>query len=220
MIKFEHTEVMSFEGAIRGMRNPMNSWDKSDSYWTLDETDVPNQKFIIGPNDLALCQKLIKGGPVHSKFLRQIMVSVDITAPLYWWKEFDTYKVGTVANSCSTMHKIHAKEFTLDDFSHEHLGGELNEDSLDWLEGTIDLLNRKRQVFLLTKGKDYWWQMIQLLPSSYNQKRTITLNYEVLRNIRRWRKNHKLDEWSIGFMNWIDSLPYADELINFAMDIE
>ena len=204
MIKFEKTEVMNFENAIRGMRNPLNSWEKSDS-----------TRYEVGPNDLNLMKRLIKAGTDHRKFLRQIIVSVDITAPLYWWKEFDTYKVGTVANSCSTMHKIHAKEFTLDDFSHEHLfEGDIDDpESLDVLGCVIDIMNYYRNEFLATKDKFWWWQMIQLLPSSYNQKRTVTLNYEVLRNIATSRKNHKLDEWSVGFMEWIESLPYADELI-------
>ena len=231
MIKFENTDVMNFDNAIRGMRNPMNSWDKSDSdvHKVPECTDCPhhntschkhilsgNACFHLGENDLALCQKLIKGGPVHSKFLRQILVSVDITAPLYWWKEFDTYKVGTVANSCSTMHKIHSKEFTLDDFSCEHL----MENGKQCLKNVIAVLNGYREHFLKDKEKDNWWQMIQLLPTSYNQKRTVTLNYEILRNIRHWRKNHKLDEWSIGFMDWINTLPYAEELINFGMEVD
>ena len=213
MIKFENTEVFNFEGALRGMRNPMNSWEKSDSQFYKGYID------IIGENDLNLAQRLIKAGTDHRKFLRQIFVSVDITAPLYWWKEFDTYKVATVSNSCSTMHKIHEKEFTLDDFSCEHfemlkfdkLGGLYN--CIWCLKDIIDILNSARDMYLKTKDKKYWWQMIQLLPSSYNQKRTISLNYETLRNIYNSRRNHKLDEWSIGFMKWIDSLPYAEELI-------
>ena len=235
MIKFENTEVMNFEGAIRGMRNPLNSWDKSDSikcncscndciYPCLKNNGL-NISYVIGKNDLDLAQRLIKAGSDHRKFLRQIFVSVDITAPLYWWKEFDTYKVGTVANSCSTMHKIHANELTLDDFSTEHLFDgidnvegvgdmEYYENPTTCIEYTIRVLNHYRKKYLETKDKRYWWQMIQLLPSSYNQKRTVTLNYEVLRNIRNSdRKHHKLDEWRIGFMEWIDSLPYADELI-------
>ena len=202
MIKFENTEVMNFEGAIRGMRNPLNSWDKSDSFDNFGH-------YIIGPNDLALMKKLIKAGSDHRKFMRQIFVSVDITAPLYWWKEFDTYKVATVSNSCSTMHKIHDKEFTLEDFSTEHL----TEASLDVLGITIGHLNICRDVFVTMKNKDFWWQMIQLLPTSYNQRRTITLNYETLYNIYGSRRNHKLDEWRVGFMEWIESLPYAKELI-------
>ena len=234
MIKFEHTEVMNFEGALRGMRNPLNSWDKSDSFLICGDKvctamsdcdlacNIPH--FKVGKNDLDLAQRLIKAGSDHRKFLRQIFVSVDITAPLYWWKEFDTYKVATVSNSCSTMHKIHAKEFTLEDFSCEKLFNDFKscDDTLvknvnNWykqnLEMTIKSLNRAREKYLETKDKKYWWQMIQLLPSSYNQKRTITFNYETLRNIYGSRRNHKLDEWSVGFMKWIDSLPYAEELI-------
>ena len=229
MIKFENTEVMNFSGAFRGMRNPLNSWDKSDSaycydmddcrgckYYSFDNgTHICNEKygnpFIIGPNDLNLAQRLIKAGPDHRKFLRQIFVSVDITAPLYWWKEFDTYKVATVSNSCSTMHTIHKKEFTLDDFSHDKLGYQ----GRIVLQSVIYNLNDYRKDFIETKDKSYWYQLIQLLPSSYNQKRTITLNYETLRNIYGSRRNHKLDEWSIGFMSWIDSLPYAEELIKY-----
>ena len=206
MIKFEKTEVMNFEGAIRGMRNPLNSWDKSDSYWYCKD-DVDSM--VLGQNDLNLMKRLINAGTDHRKFMRQILVSVDIIAPLYWWKEFDTYKVGTVANSCSTMHKIHEKEFTLDDFSCEKLG----EIETSVMESLIEVLNDNREAFIETKEKYYWEQMIQLLPSSYNQKRTVTLNYEVLRNIAHSRKNHKLDEWSIGFMEWIDSLPYANVLL-------
>ena len=202
MIKFENTEVMNFEGAIRGMRNPLNSWDKSDSFDNFGH-------YIIGPNDLALMKKLIKAGSDHRKFMRQIFVSVDITAPLYWWKEFDTYKVATVSNSCSTMHKIHDKEFTLEDFSCDHLV----DDTEHFMKKIINKLNFLRVAYLETKNKSFWYQMIQLLPSSYNQRRTITLNYETLLNIYGSRRNHKLDEWSIGFMEWIDSLPYAEELI-------
>ena len=216
MIKFECTEVFNFEGALRGMRNPLNSWDKSDSYidcmgakYGLEYAGVVPGLLHVGENDLNLAQRLIKAGTDHRKFLRQIMVSVDITAPLYWWKEFDTYKVGTVANSCSTMHKIHAKEFTLEDFSREHL----SEGSYQALVFTIKALNDARENYLELKNKAFWWNMIQLLPSSYNQKRTVTLNYEVLRNIYKSRRNHKLDEWSIGFMEWIETLPYAKELI-------
>lgn len=210
MIKFENTEVMNFEGAIRGMRNPLNSWDKSDSY-TVDNFNGNDfeSECKIGKNDLALMKKLIKAGPDHRKFMRQIFVSVDITAPLYWWKEFDTYKVATVSNSCSTMHKIHDKEFTLEDFSYEHLTGR----GIEILASIIEQLNKDRKAFILTNTKSFWWNMIQLLPSSYNQRRTITLNYETLYNIYGSRRNHKLDEWSIGFMDWIKSLPYANELI-------
>lgn len=208
MIKFEHTEVFGFEGAIRGMRNPLNSWNKSDSYY-VNATEWDGCDYLIGKNDLKLARNLATAGNDHGKFLRQIIVNVDITAPLYWWKEFDTYKVGTVANSCSTMHKIHAKEFTLDDFSIENVFDDIYN---LYIEIVIEL-NRQREKFIETKDKTHWWQMIQLLPSSYNQKRTVTLNYAVLRNIYHSRKNHKLDEWSIGVMAWIDSLPYSEELI-------
>lgn len=326
MIKIENIEVFNFEGAFRGMRNPMNSWEKRDSYFGisdyeddndyidtfniayeiakqycvpgreedfgvgsdifpqkisdikftkdvfkelvenffkfLSEDDIPNdfskekykEKMIevyfktldlfllkylpsdnccghfvcIGPNDLALAQKLINCGPVHSKFMRQIFVSMDINAPLYWWKEMDTYKVGTAANSCSTMHKIHSKEFALDDFSYEHLLhsidipqkyrlSSLSPASL--LNEVLLILNKYREIYLETKDKRYWWQMIQLLPSSYNQKRTWTADYETLRNIYKWRKNHKLDEWQ-DFCKMIESLPYAKELICYEGEIE
>ena len=225
MIKFENTEVMGWEAAIRGMRNPMNSWTKSDSRWEPQfdtETGPCHGFFVIGPNDLNLMARLRNAGTDHRKFMRMITVYVDITAPLYWWKEFDTYKIGTVANSCSTMHKIAAKEFTLEDFSHEHLMDEpiyvhdgLDSDeerifSTGLLNDTIFCLNVFRKKFLETKDKKYWWQMIQLLPSSYNQRRTVMLNYEVLANIYKSRKNHKLDEWSVGFMEWIESLPYSE----------
>jgi hypothetical protein len=209
MIKFENTNVTNFDGALRGMRNPMNSWDNTDSYWAVDASAVQNRRFIIGKKDMYLAQTLIKAGSDHRKFMRQILVSVDITAPLYWWKEFDTYKVGTVANSCSTMHKIHDKEITLADFSYEHL----DDFNIAHLYDIIRVLNSMRALYVDTKNKHYWWQIIQLLPSSYNQKRTVTLNYEVLLNIYRSRQNHKLDEWSVGFMDWISSLPYADQLI-------
>lgn len=210
MIKFETNDVWGFEWAFKGMRNPMNSWDKSDSNWLFQE---------IGENDLKLAKKLINAGSEHRKFLRQIYVSVDITAPLYWWKEFDTYKVGTVANSCSTMHKIHAKEFTLDDFSHEHLtnwshDGELCRDWLGDLEDLIEDLNFARELYLKTKNKKYWWQIIQLLPSSYNQTRTVTMTYENIYAMRQQRKGHKLDEWSIDFFNWSDELPHLKELFD------
>ena len=205
MILFNHTETFGWEAAIRGMRNPMNSWDKSDtSCKYLHEEGVE-----IGENDLDLMKRLINAGSDHRKFLRMISVSVDITAPLYWWKEFDTYKVGTVANSCSTMHKIHAKKFTLSDFSHEHL----DEWEIVVMERVIDIMNENRGYFIKTKDKKYWWHMIQLLPSSYNQKRTVSLNYEVLRNMYHARKAHKLDEWREGFCTWVRSLPYAAELI-------
>lgn len=221
MIKFEHTEVMNFEGAIRGMRNPLESWDKSDSFYcnedcphVMNETEPVechngDFDFCIGKNDLDLMRRLIKAGSDHRKFMRQILVSVDIIAPLYWWKEFDTYKVATVSNSCSTMHKIHSKEFTLEDFSTEHL----NERGVQVLEFVIENLESYRKMYNITKNKRDWDNIIQLLPSSYNQRRTITLNYETLYNIYGSRRNHKLDEWSIGFMEWIESLPYAKELI-------
>ena len=212
MIKFETNDVWGFEWAFKGMRNPMNSWDKSDSNWLFQE---------IGENDLALAKKLINAGSEHRKFLRQIYVSVDITAPLYWWKEFDTYKIGTVANSCSTMHKIHEKEFTLEDFSCEHLinepfpvTDEYVETYIDCMTDTIRALNCARRMFLETKNKKYWWQIIQLLPSSYNQTRTVTMTYENIYTMRQQRKGHKLDEWSIDFFNWSDELPHLKELFD------
>ena len=264
MIKIENVEVMGWEAAIRGMRNPMNSWEKSDSKTinmtlkkhelapgveTLDyEPCVPYTS--IGPNDFDLMKRLCNAGTDHRKFMRMITVYLDITAPLYWWKEFDTYKVGTVANSCSTMHKIADKEFTLDDFSHEHLydadherqwitSAIVDEDPdsmhkvfltpLEMLRCTIEMLNRYREDYLETGDKDDWWQLIQLLPTTYNQKRTVMLNYEVLANIYKSRKNHKLDEWRVhetpeehkfrnkdfssgmwGFCDWIESLPYSE----------
>ena len=217
MIKFEHTEVMNFEGAIRGMRNPLNSWDKSDSGWVDYEDwdcghgipDGMGNAFVTGPNDLALMKKLIKAGSDHRKFMRQIFVSVDITAPLYWWKEFDTYKVATVSNSCSTMHKIHSEPITPHCFSIERLSTGEYLRFADY----VRLLEDIRLSYLDTNHKNDWYMLIQLLPSSYNQRRTITLNYETLYNIYGSRRNHKLDEWSIGFMDWIKSLPYAEELI-------
>ena len=224
MIKIEHTEVYGWEAAIRGMRNPMNSWDKSDSRFSLldDCGDCThcNLRFDecheqqIGPNDLDLMKRLRNSGTDHRKFMRMITIYVDITAPFYWWKEFDTYKVGTVANSCSTMHKIHAKEFTLDDFSCEHLITTEPIPSrvysaMDMMQATIENMNMFRELYLETKDKKYWWQMIQLLPSSYNQRRTVMLNYEVLANIYKSRKNHKLDEWHT-FCDWIESLPYSE----------
>ena len=247
MLKIENTEVVGWEAAIRGMRNPMNSWAKSDSAWhptenTFDEDDTPvtiASGFRVGPNDLDLMKRLAKAGSTDAKYRRMINVTADVTAPLYWWKEYDTYKVGTVANSCSTMHKIQAKEFTLGDFSCEHL---ITEDEANELEGndpnymeeaclsggidqdtqepiflypedilrqTVQMLNFCRELFLRTKDKRYWWQMIQLLPSSYNQRRTIQLNYEVLAAIYPKRKDHKLDEWHT-FCDWIHSLPYSE----------
>lgn len=240
MIKFENTEVMGWEHAIRGMRNPMNSWEKSDTKF-YDESpeyryeDCPD----IGPNDLDLMKRLRNAGTDHRKFMRMITVYVDITAPLYWWKEFDTYKVGTVANSCSTMHKLTAKEFKLDDFSHEHLmdkgiytypygGGWRGLSPKDTMEALVGLLNNARSAYLYVteklkrtdltdaerkhakaQQKCFWWQMIQLLPSSYNQKRTVMLNYEVLANIYKSRRNHKLDEW-VEFCKWIETLPCSE----------
>lgn len=274
MIKFENTEILGWEHAIRGCRNPMNSWDRSDSGQgcSVDFVDrrcvncdrydneyeygfCRHDKYVIGPNDLNLMKRLAASGPVHAKYRRMIAVYVDITAPLYWWKEFDTYKVGTVANSCSTMHKIAAKEFTLEDFSCEHLiddnvlfihnkGDFRCINNLQFLMWTIDFLNENRRLYLETSDelkkaqesyiidapdaeekalkirelqknkKTYWWQMIQLLPSSYNQKRTVMCNYETLTNIYKSRKNHRLDEWSVGFIGFIKSLPYS-ELITY-----
>ena len=244
MLKIENTEVLGWEHAIRGMRNPLNSWEKSDSCWRyLYEEGVVDGE-CIGPNDLDLMKRLAKGGPVEAKYRRMIVVYADITAPLYFFKEFDTYKVGTVTNSCSTMHKIHAKEFTLDDFSHEHLWGAWDIDvpeneadtdcwvedtftgevilPFDILEQTIAMLNKARELYLYTKTKPmkdeaararlmkkYWWQMIQLLPSSYNQKRTVMMNYEVLHNIYKSRRHHKLDCWHT-LCDWIESLPYSE----------
>ena len=213
MIKFENTEVIGWEHAVRGMRNPKNSWEKSDSDYSFKALDGTP---CIGGNDLKLMMTLRNAGTDHRKFMRMIVVYVDITAPLYWWKEFDTYKVGTVANSCSTMHKIHDKKFTLEDFSHEHLlwsdGSSPHFESGEILVDIITMLNIYREKFLETKDKKYWWQMIQLLPSSYNQKRTVMLNYEVLANMYKSRKNHKLDEWHT-FCDWVKTLPYAKELI-------
>lgn len=213
MIKFENIDVSGWESAIRGMRNPMNSWDKSDSRFVFDfsSDEEIGDRYIdndIGPNDLTLMRNLAAGGSVHAKYRRMILVTMDITAPLYWWKEYDTYKVGTVANSCSTMHKIQAKEFTIDDFSHEHLS-ELAEKCL--ME-TIRMLNMARKGFIEFKDKQYWWDMIQLLPISYNQKRTVLLNYEVLSGIHPSRNGHKLDEWR-EFTKMIESLPYAADII-------
>ena len=243
MIKFENTEVLGWEHVIRGMRNPMNSWEKSDSQFVNfsvpEQGEVYPDEFVVGPNDIDLMKRLRNAGTDHRKFMRMITVYVDITAPLYWWKEFDTYKVGTVANSCSTMHKIHAKEFTLEDFSCEHL---IDDDTTIHNDTEhvacssgfvikkimVDTLNHYRDMFLETKDKEYWWQMIQLLPSSYNQKRTVMMNYEVLANIYKSRRNHKLDEWAEtkltgdcpadmypnkfinGFCDWIKTLPYSE----------
>lgn len=241
MINFENTEVMGWGAAIRGMRNPMNSWEKSDSFWNSKfNYNTGNPDWRVGPNDFDLMKRLRNAGTDHRKFMRMITVYVDITAPLYWWKEFDTYKVGTVANSCSTMHKIAEKEFTLGDFSYEHLNddcmacdivfGDHSDEltSLDILKYTIEGLNYWRRRYITTKDKDDWWQMIQLLPSSYNQKRTVMMNYEVLANIYKSRRNHKLDEWAEtklvgdrpsnmylnkftnGFCDWIKTLPYSE----------
>lgn len=243
MLKIENTEVIGWEAAIRGMRNPKNSWGKSDSAYchrdlVRDCTTCVNRfttgysackagGFDIGPKDLDLMTRLRNAGTDHRKFMRMIAVYLDITAPLYWWKEFDTYKVGTVANSCSTMHKIAAKEFTFDDFSCEYIlkSKDVNRPDnsccnwnwegceiiapIDILEETINMLNKARKMFLETKDKKYWWQLIQLLPSSYNQRRTVMLNYEVLANIYKSRRNHKLDEWHT-FCDWIEGLPYAE----------
>lgn len=254
MIKFENTEVYGWEAAIRGMRNPMNSWSKSDSHFDCSEVyeycddcpnysgdgpvihcrlDDTNERFVvIGPNDLDLMMRLRNAGTDHRKFMRMITVMVDITAPMYWWKEFDTYKVATVRNSTSTMHKIHSKEFTLEDFSYEHLDDEFEcvknpcadpyegdfKTSIGILLDTIEALNWWRKQYFHQKeigaGADRlkwcWWQMIQLLPSSYNQRSTVLLNYEVLANMYRSRRGHKLDEWSVGFVNWVKDLPYSE----------
>ncbi|MDE6568193.1 MAG: hypothetical protein K2K70_10740 [Lachnospiraceae bacterium] len=232
MIKIENVEVTGWEHVIRGMRNPKNSWDKSDSSFCVYSDYTPDcadcsyvnicccndkdmyTKYIIGSNDHELMMRLAKGGSVHAKYRRMIAVYMDITAPLYWWKEFDTYKIGTVANSCSTMHKITAKEFTLEDFSHEKLCSE----SLDGMIYIINLLNAYRNAYInwdkndVQPKKDYWWQLIQLLPSSYNQKRTVMLNYEVLAGLYPMRKEHKLDEWR-KFCQWIEQLPYSEIII-------
>ena len=251
MIKIENVEIDGWGPAIRGMRNPKNSWDRSDTLYLPqnfcdDEVDYELSEVcggyapVVKENDFDLMSRLSAGGPVHAKYRRMIAVYADITAPLYWWKEFDTYKVGTVSNSCSTMHKIADKEFTLEDFSCEHLmadeafafplgGGWRGLDAVEVLKCTIEALNNARKRYLETKDKKYWWQMIQLLPSSYNQRRTEMLNYEVLANIYKWRKNHKLDEWRVhdvskehefrikdfasgkwGFCDWIESLPYSE----------
>ena len=222
MIKIENDEVFGFEQAIRGMRNPKNSWDKSDSVYGTYWGKIDNHKcfdssgFNIGKDDHKLMMTLRNAGTDHRKFMRMITVYLDITAPLYWWKEFDTYKVGTVANSCSTMHKIHAKEFTMDDFSNDHLVlWDVDNNvhiPMGCLQDTINVLNACREKYLETKDKMYWWQMIQLLPSSYNQKRTVMLNYEVLANMYKSRKAHKLDEW-INFCEWIEQLPYSELII-------
>lgn len=243
MLKIENTETYGWAAAIRGMRNPMNSWEQSDSgMWEVKciGDELHRMYFEIGENDIELMRRLRKAGTDHRKFMRMITVSCDIVAPLYWWKEYDTYKVGTVANSCSTMHKIHANVFTLDDFSHEHLLDcdfeelpdedmfvateyfdgyieyEETWDSMEVLKTTITALNLYRKRFIETKNKRYWWQMVQLLPTSYNQRRTIMLNYEVLANIYKSRRNHKLDEWH-KFCEWVEGLPYS-ELIKGGAD--
>ena len=199
MLKIENVSTSGWKAAIRGMRNPKNSWAQ------IDSAVVNGNGFVVGNNDYDLMYRLASAGTDHGKFMRMIHVQCDVTAPLYWWKEADQYKVGTVTDSCSTMHKIHAKEFTLDDFSHEHL----NDESTEYLSELVDLLNRYRELFLKDKNKSWWWQMIQLLPSSYNQLRTWDLNYAVLQNIYHARRNHKLDEWHT-FCDWIESLPYSD----------
>lgn len=205
MITLERTSVMNLENAIRGARNPMNSWDRMDSYY--DE----NGQYVLGEQDLSLARRLCQAGSDHRKFIRQIFVSVDITAPLYWWKEYDTYKVGTVANSTSTMHKIHAKPFELSDFSCDHMDAE----TLAQMEQLVGFLEKLRQKYLEGKDKQYWYDMIQLLPSSYHQMRTCTLNYENLRNIYWARRQHKLEEWRT-VCRWIESLPYAAQLITLS----
>ena len=231
MLKISNFEVLGWEHAIRGMRNPMNSWEKSDSKVHICECEqwphnIKKSFDEVGPNDLDLMKRLRNAGTDHRKFMRMITVYLDITAPLYWWKEFDTYKVGTVANSCSTMHKIAEKDFTLEDFSTDQLcynafdisgiidvfgdgDGKEMMAPIRIIEMTIEMLNAMRKQYLETKDKRYWWQMIQLLPSSYNQKRTVMLNYEVLANIYKSRRNHKLDEWHT-FCNWIEELPYSE----------
>lgn len=232
MIKVENIDVWGFEHAIRGMRNPMNSWGKSDSEYKVVYVDPfsleETKDFVIGENDLDLMRKLFNAGTEHRKYLRQIFVSMDIIAPLFWWKEFDTYKVGTVANSCSTMHKIHAKEFTLDDFSCEHLTDETTNayykveegdvcisgvSAYAWMTETVAVLNAYRKLYLDTKDKKYWWQLIQLLPSSYNQKRTVTMNYENVMTIIKQRSGHKLDEWN-ELLKILKDLPYIESILN------
>ena len=234
-IKIENIQTMGWEGALRGMRNPLNSWDKADSAYASDiertdtniaayGTKLSRYDFVIGQNDLALCLKLINAGSEHRKFLRMIHVQMDVIAPLYWWKEADTYKVGTTTNSCSTMHKIAAKEFTLDDFSHEHLIDD--QDDFENENGQIfsykdflyydvlDVLNKARRQYLETKDKKYWWQMIQLLPSSYNQRRTIDMSMETVLNILHQRSHHKLDEWIELCDTMLKQIPYCQEFYN------
>lgn len=204
MLTLKNISVMNFENAIRGARNPMNSWGRMDSHTEPDGT------FVFGPNDLDLAMRLAKAGSDHRKYLRMVFVSVDVTAPLYWWKEYDTYKVATVANSTSTMHKIHSKPFSIDDFSCDHM----TDGTKKFMETVVAELENIRLRFKETKSKDDWYDMIQLLPSSYNQMRTCTFNYETLINIYRARKNHKLAEWHT-FCDWIETLPYAEQLITF-----
>lgn len=204
MLTLKNTSVMNFENAIRGARNPMNSWGRMDSH------TEPDGSFVFGPNDLDLAMRLAKAGSDHRKYLRMVFVSVDVTAPLYWWKEYDTYKVDTVANSTSTMHKIHSKPFSMDDFSCDHM----TDGTKKFMETVVAELENIRLRFKETKSKDDWYDMIQLLPSSYNQMRTCTFNYETLINIYRARKNHKLAEWHT-FCDWIETLPYAEQLITF-----
>ena len=224
MLTIENAQVFGFQAAIRGMRNPKNSWAKSDSTFELSTDESGVQMIDLGPADRELAAALANSGQDHGKFLRMVHVQLDVTAPLYWWKEADQYKVGTVTDSCSTMHKIHARKFTIDDFSHEHLTGKtdglwVNADGKDFMCSaydfcaiTCDVLNFYRKKFLETGDKAYWWQLIQLLPSSFNQRRTWDLNYAVLRNIYHARRNHKLGEWHT-LCNWIETLPYAEELI-------
>ncbi len=202
MLTIERTSVMNLENAMRGARNPLNSWDRMDSYY--DEKG----QYRLGEKDLDLAKRLCQAGSDHRKFIRQIMVSMDVTAPIYWWKEFDTYKVGTVANSTSTMHKIHSKAFSMEDFSTDHM----TEETKAQMEKVIGWLEHLREKYLETKDKAYWYDMIQFLPSGYNQMRTVTLNYEVLTNIYFARKNHKLEEWHT-FCHWIEGLPYAREML-------
>lgn len=230
MLKIEKYVTPSpeqWEIIIEGMRNPMNSWDKIDSYKThIEDSETLNEsdfEFVLGENDADLMERLAAGGSVHAKYRRMISVWVTMTAPLYFWKEFDTYKIGTVESSCSTMHKIHAKEFTLEDFSCEYLSSDgilidnefcgYTDAATDCLIDTIQLLNAYREKYLETKDKNDWWQIIQLLPSSYNQKRTVMLNYEVLSEMYKWRKDHKLDEWKI-LCHWIEGLPYFDIIVD------
>ena len=206
MLKVEKIDVWGFEHAIRGMRNPLNSWDKSDSEY--ESANFCDHNFIIGDNDIELMQKLYKAGSEHRKYLRQIFISMDVVAPLYWWKEADQYRIGVTTNSCSTMHTIHKKEFELNDFSHEHL----NSESVNRLKFLLELLNIYRESYIVSQDKQDWWQLIQLLPSSYNQKRTITMNYENIVNIINQRTGHKLDEWN-NFVDKLKCLPYVNDIM-------